>query len=60
MNETTDWWAWDGDNFYYLGAHADIEDAYEIDDKRPGISSTWVFSRESLVAMREKIDEELK
>lgn len=55
MNETTDWWAWDGENFHHLGSHEDIEDAFAADDKREGNSSLWVFSRKSLEDMRQKL-----
>ena len=56
MSGATDWWAWDGENFHYLGEHANIEDAFEVDDKRAGPMSNWVFSRESLEDLRRKLD----
>ena len=55
----TDWWAWDGENFFPLGFHETIEEAYTADDKRPGPTSNWVHSRESLTDMVAKAVKEL-
>ena len=54
MSTFTDWWAWDGENFFYLGSYDNIEDAYDNDNTRGGPSSHWVHSRESLTEMVER------
>ncbi len=56
----TDWWAWDGENFYPLGICEDFDEADERDRKRCGLPGNWLFSREALVDMKNKIEEELE
>jgi hypothetical protein len=57
VSDTTKWWSWDGDNFYFLGSHETFDEANDVDEERMlkgGLSTNWIFSQESLIDMIDK------